>query len=431
MAFPNGWGRKCSLVIQASKVDSDLTDFPVLLTEDSLPLEMFDADGSCTALNGGGDIRFSFDTGGDTQLACEVVTFITDSDPTNGKAEIWVKVPTITSGVNTTFYVWYNNVAGETQPVSSGTYGSDNVWNSNFKGVWHLNKSPSGVAPQELDSTANNNDGISGGSMTFSDLIDGKVGKALDFDGSDDKISADGVISDVDLTSTGKISLCGWFNRVASTGTSFQGFCHDGSWDNYLLIGFDNSSVWFQIKGSGGNTSVKDSTDYSGKWVYVCIVRDGSNLEFFVNGSSKGTTTVNTDVVVTDFDIAWLYSNSYAFTGLVDEVHISSIASSVAWISACYNNQSDPSTFVIKGTPKYVSLCYFSGYVFEQDNPVSRKLYLHNRSTGELVNTTISNDNGYYYMETAFSGSYYIVCLDDAAGIEYNDLIMGPLFSSL
>lgn len=67
----------------------------------------------------------------------------------------------------------------------------------------------------------------------------------------------------------------------------------------------------------------------------------------------------------------------------------------------------------------------FSGYVFEQNNPVSRKLYLHNRTDGELITTTTSSGNGYYYLETSSSGSHYIVCLDDEAGVEYNDLIIG------
>lgn len=74
---------------------------------------------------------------------------------------------------------------------------------------------------------------------------------------------------------------------------------------------------------------------------------------------------------------------------------------------------------------------YFSGYVFEQDNPVSRKLYLHNRSTGDLITTTTSSGDGYYYVEVVSSGSHYIVCLDNEAGVEYNDLIIGPAFPTV
>jgi len=71
---------------------------------------------------------------------------------------------------------------------------------------------------------------------------------------------------------------------------------------------------------------------------------------------------------------------------------------------------------------------YFSGYTFEQSNPVSRKLYLYERPTGDLVTTTTSSGDGYYYMETASSGSHNIVCLDDVAGVKYNDIISGNIF---
>jgi hypothetical protein len=65
----SGWGRKAALTISATKVDADLTNWTLVLTKDTLPSEMFDADGSYPALNGGGDIRFSSDAAGETQ-AC-------------------------------------------------------------------------------------------------------------------------------------------------------------------------------------------------------------------------------------------------------------------------------------------------------------------------------------------------------------------------
>ena len=79
MAFPVDWGRQCELEIDHTKLSGNVSNFPVLLTEDTLPLEMFDADGSYPAINGGGDIRFSSDINGETQLACEVVSFVTDN----------------------------------------------------------------------------------------------------------------------------------------------------------------------------------------------------------------------------------------------------------------------------------------------------------------------------------------------------------------
>ena len=136
MTFPTGWGRKCNLVIQSNQIDATLANFPVLLTKDTLPSEMLDTDGSYPTLSGGGDIRFSSDADGNTQLACEIVTFTIDNNPANGKAEIWVKVPTVSSGTNTTFYVWYNKDK-EAQPIPSSTYGSQNVWND-YITILHL-----------------------------------------------------------------------------------------------------------------------------------------------------------------------------------------------------------------------------------------------------------------------------------------------------
>ena len=135
MAFPTGWGRRCSLTVDHTKVISDQSDFPVLFTVANLPSEMFDADGSYPALSGGGDIRFSSDSAGATQLSCEVVSFTINNDPALGTAEIWVKT-SISSSVDTVIYVWYNK-AGETQPAVDAAYGRNSVWSA-FKFVCHM-----------------------------------------------------------------------------------------------------------------------------------------------------------------------------------------------------------------------------------------------------------------------------------------------------
>lgn len=65
---------------------------------------------------------------------------------------------------------------------------------------------------------------------------------------------------------------------------------------------------------------------------------------------------------------------------------------------------------------------YFSGYVYEQDEsgPVSRTVRLYRRDTGALMNITTSSGDGYYYIETSYSGSHYIIALDDEVGTQYN-----------
>ena len=120
------------------------------------------------------------------------------------------------------------------------------------------------------------------------------------------------------------------------------------------------------------------------------------------------------------------HNSSQHFNGISDEVRISNIARSFSWIKATYH--SSRNTLLTYGGEKQRPFYYFSGHTFEQQSPVSRKLYLYERSTGDLVDTTTSSGDGYYYMETASSGSHNIVCLDDEAGVDYNDLISGKVF---
>ena len=71
---------------------------------------------------------------------------------------------------------------------------------------------------------------------------------------------------------------------------------------------------------------------------------------------------------------------------------------------------------------------YVSGYVKEGVAPITRQIYVHNRDTGALVgSTTSSGAGGYFYCETTYSGSHYVVCLDDIVGLDYNDLIYGNI----
>ena len=49
----------------------------------------------------------------------------------------------------------------------------------------------------------------------------------------------------------------------------------------------------------------------------------------------------------------------------------------------------------------------------------------HKRDTFEPMNSTTTSGDGGYYMTTTYSGSHYLVCLDDAAGATYNDLVIG------
>ena len=204
VGFPTGWVRKAKLTIQ--QVSAALTNFPILLSEANLPEEPLHSDGPWPAIDGGGDIRFSSDAVGATQLACEVITFSTNATPASAKAEVWVNVPNLSATGTTDIYIWWSK-AGETQPAATDTYGRNNVWDTNYKGVWHLGQDPSGTAPQFTDSTSNGNNGTSNGSMTSGQSIAAQAGNGVDLDGTDDYLtfgtgSALAITSDITIEAT-------------------------------------------------------------------------------------------------------------------------------------------------------------------------------------------------------------------------------------
>ena len=339
------WGRRCALVIQSGQVTDNEVNFPLLVTEDTLPSEILDADGSYPALNGGGDIRFSSDEAGNTQLACEIESFITDNDPANGKAAIWVKVPSLSSSSNTTIYIWYNK-AGESQPAEDNAYGKENVWDSNFVMVQHMNQTPDGTAGEIVDSTSNDNDGTTY-NMDSADQVAGQIDGSLDFDGGDDYV-------DTSLnTAFNDFSVVVWFKDTPG-GDGYERLV-DKAYNTGFWLG--RNSLTANSWGGGiketGSPYGRFITLTDGEWHQIAFIREGTTHTIYGDGgnvSISGSVTGDT-LDTTTIKIGGAISNNN-FGGTIDEVRISNTARSAGWIATEYNNQYAPSTFLIEGTPE-------------------------------------------------------------------------------
>jgi len=194
--------RSFKITIDKDKIDGDLTDYPVLI--------------NLTAASGIGsdDVTDIFDilvsdanrkkikvtaADGTTQLYVEIERW----DTANKSAQLWVKVPSISAGQDTILYLHYSaNYADNTTYVGDiASTPAKNVWKSDFKAVWHLSQDPSVGGECIKDSTSYGQHGTPQGSMTDTDVVDGKFGKALEFDGSDDYIQ---ITSETDDLSPGE-----------------------------------------------------------------------------------------------------------------------------------------------------------------------------------------------------------------------------------
>jgi len=359
----------------------------------------------------------------DNQLYTEIESW----DFENEEAVLWTKVPTITSGTDTTLYLYYDSSQSDntTYVGDTGDSVAQNVWDDNFVAVYHMAQDPNGdVADAIKDSTSNTNHGTPGGSMTTADLVDGKVGKGIEFDGDNDKISN---------TYANDFSL--WtVEGIFSFGNSYrQPLIILGEDGNAFDIGLITGST--DLIGTGTRTDAVNTLQVSTAVVpdldtfYHIVSRyDGTNLKCYINTVDEGTEmgleySIGRSGLVLGYGLNLFGWGERYFDGIIDEMRISDIDRSAAWIKATYySNCNDLVTYA----PEYTY--YYSGYVTEQESPVARIVRLYYRNTGELVSSTTSSGvDGYYYLTTKVSGEHFIVAFDDYAGETYNALILDKL----
>ena len=339
----DGW-RKCELTVNASKVPGDLTNFPILLTEDIVPSECLDKDGSYPSADGGGNIQLWDTKAGANRYDCEIVTFTTHNDPASGVAEIWVDVPAVNGTVDTTFWIWYAK-PGESQPAADAAYGSEAVWDANFKMVQHMSEDPSGSSPQMIDSTSNDKNGTSAGTMLTEDLVAAQIGNGLDLDGSDDYIN----ISQIVLNSNFSIS----FWAKPDVGTNYQ-IITDDSGEIYSKGGITIfSSLWRIRETTGDGGSTVDTNSFSTSlWQFVTFTQSGTTVSAYYNGSLENNSTSFSPIDQIDQLFLGSDEGEIGYNGKIDDVKVSNSARSANWIETEYNNQNEPSTFVTVGTPE-------------------------------------------------------------------------------
>jgi len=355
MAFPTGWGRKQKITIDNTKVSgtANLSNFPFLVTLDHLNAEIVDA-GTNSALNGGGDLRFSSDAAGVTRLACEVQHFVTNATAGSRKCTVWVKVPTVTYSTDTDIYIWYKKAA-ETQPAVTDTYGRNAVW-SDWDFVTH------DCAVNSTGGQAITQNGV--GSATTPWLSDTASFTAS---GSDYCYAA---ATDVDFTDTQPYTLILWYKATSTA--DYQRFIHiqNGAENeticmvrhtrNSRVCHYNNNgqgpsnkynnaandptyNAWNQLAVSSPNwTGIPAGTD-------LIINGVADDLASTASGWTKGS---NPDATNGRFTIGARGDPSSYFDGELAEIKfITNTELSDDWLLTEYNNQNAPATFATAGTP--------------------------------------------------------------------------------
>ena len=117
----------------------------------------------------------------------------------------------------------------------------------------------------------------------------------------------------------------------------------DVSYYGYQLRKYSDNKYRFAIGNPGSYYAASDSGYTDSNWHYIVGVKSATNY-LFVDGVQQTSTFTRS---ITDsganFDIGKSYSsyNGYWWTGQIDEVRVSNVARSAAWINASYESGRD------------------------------------------------------------------------------------------
>ena len=317
----SNWTYRKKITIDHTKIDTDLIDFPILI---KLTATNFDF---TKALSTGYDIRF---TSSDKTTLLKYERERHDS--INSLGEYWVKIPLISSTVDTNFYIYYDNTLAvdEADPT--------NVWDTNMIAVYHMKDlTPSSIK----DSTINANNGIKLAANAPIE-VDGKIAKAQSFIGASGQY-IDAGKSLIGLNQT--FTIIAWIYANSANYYMIASEYDDVNNDFYFMT-FSGLITIKIIHTDGSYTQVTTATAFTPtSWHQVGVTVDiqNSQILFIVDGIIVQTNSVTGGLIDggATFRIGWAGIDSYTFGGKIDEVEIFNNVLSAAYIKASYNSGND------------------------------------------------------------------------------------------
>jgi hypothetical protein len=352
------WAKRRKITVNALYVDQDLSHYP-------LPVQLGSSAGSNKD-----DVTDIFDEVGAnnkriaitkddeiTQLYVEIEKW----DSTSNSGVLWISKSdwAIASGTDTILYLYYdNNQSDNTDYVGNiGDTAAQNVWDNNFMGVWHLDNSLK-------DSTSS---GIDGTNSNTVNSENGKWGKCRKYDANSDYIEVDNLITGLADATTGTISAWGKISTNPGWNDHVVGMAISRDVDATLcqiIIDWNTSADRLEVHCylDGWKWYLSSSTDcldpYWDTWTLITIIHDGVEPAAYINDSIFDTSFADS----TDKTCWWkdaitdaaspahraTIGNYRRSTGapigwddLMDEVRVSTIVRSSAWIKLDYSTGLD------------------------------------------------------------------------------------------
>src|SRR3989475_12848578 len=281
----------------------------------------------------------------------------------SGQLIAWVRIPVLRTQTSpnpsTRIWIYYGDsgVSASTECLTPQIIAGNcaGVWDTNYKGVWHLKETSGTVS----DSTTNANTGTPTNTPTLGQA--GQIWYATKFTGGSDYINMPDSAS---LDITGPITLEGWMRADTNQGTMDPLATVINKWNGsnagygfVLSGGATNNSQIQMVTGNGTSQDTVFSPNYTfteSTFLHVVGVwsPNPSTKAVYVNGVLQTSQTSANGTIANVSNALNLGGQGAAnsLNGALDEVRVSAVARDQDWIRTEFNNLDGPG---IIGAPNW------------------------------------------------------------------------------
>jgi hypothetical protein len=342
MINDKGFLYRKNITIASSLVDGALTNFPILVS-------MTDTDLKNNSQPDGDDIVFTRSADGMTKYNHELERYF----KATGELVAWVNITSLSATSDTYMYMYYGDPDGYSQEKP------EDVWDVDYVGVWHLNE----TNETSYDATGNGNDGTPQGDI--SQISEGKIAYGDEFNGPNDN---ELTISDSAAMEPSSLTLELWWNTEwlpSVNGDFVAAFSNaEDDWSaGYVMCLYRNDGSSFDGLQFFADQAVWDPVEYptskinTNVWYWAAATYDGGTdgSELFINGSSYDTAATTGPIADTTVDINIGNQDWDEWMGKLDEIRLSKVVRSDAWLSTSFNTQNNTDTFISVGAQESTS----------------------------------------------------------------------------